>query len=136
MLGSPTHPPVADLARAAGVRLLGQGGFAVAGVEARGAGDFLWLCREDPDDYFSNEGDVAAELERLQERVFLATPALLEAWSRYVGALPDSVRASVRNDILGRARDVAEAAGGFLGLGSKVSDDEERVLAELERAFG
>jgi hypothetical protein len=36
--------------------------------------------------------------------------------------------------IIGMARNVAEAAGGFLGFGS-VSRSEERVLAELESAF-
>ena len=40
------------------------------------------------------------------------------------------------NDLLGRARAVAEAAGGFLGLGNKVSDEEESVLQKLETAFG
>jgi hypothetical protein len=52
-----------------------------------------------------------------------------------VKALPAQVREALRPDVLGRAREVAEAAGGFLGLGSKVSDDERRVLGELERAL-
>lgn len=34
-----------------------------------------------------------------------------------------------------RVRSVAEAAGGFLGIGGKVSPAEENVLKELERAF-
>jgi hypothetical protein len=61
--------------------------------------------------------------------------ALLETWEAYVKALPAQVREALRPDVLGRAREVAEAAGGFLGLGSKVSDDERRVLGELERAL-
>jgi hypothetical protein len=30
---------------------------------------------------------------------------------------------------------VAKAAGGFLGIGPRVSEAEERVLEELEKAF-
>jgi len=60
---------------------------------------------------------------------------LLEAWKGYVAALSPEVRQALRADVLGRARRIAEAAGGFLGLGNKVSKDEERVLDELERSF-
>ena len=63
---------------------------------------------------------------------------LLDAWKGYVGALVESLdleeRQALRDGILARARGVAEAAGGFLGVG-KVSDAEERKLAELEAAF-
>jgi hypothetical protein len=37
--------------------------------------------------------------------------------------------------VLDRARAVATAAGGFLGLGAKISPAEEEVLRTLERAF-
>lgn len=64
---------------------------------------------------------------------------LLSAWKGYVGALVASLdvaeRQALRDGILGRARGVAEAAGGFLGIG-KVSDAEEQKLRELEAAFG
>ena len=57
----------------------------------------------------------------------------------YIGALTQSLSVDasdrLRDEVLGRARQVAKEAGGFLGLGSKVSADEERVLAELEKAF-
>ena len=33
------------------------------------------------------------------------------------------------------ARSIAEATGGFLGLGNKVSSEEEVILAELAKAF-
>lgn len=46
---------------------------------------------------------------------------------------PEAKRA-LSHDLLGRARAVAEAAGGFLGLG-KISSSEQAVLTELERAF-
>jgi len=39
----------------------------------------------------------------------------------------------VRKVGLERARGVAEAAGGFLGLGSRISAKERAVLAEMEQ---
>jgi hypothetical protein len=65
---------------------------------------------------------------------------LQELWAEYTrslcAALAPEDRAALRDEILGRARRVAEAAGGFLGLGSKVSRAEEQVLNELVKAFG
>lgn len=64
---------------------------------------------------------------------------LLIVWKDYVAslsqALGDEAKTKLRADILGRARSVAEAAGGFLGLGSKISSAEQAKLRELERAF-
>jgi len=66
--------------------------------------------------------------------------AYLEAWGEYIVALcaelGESERVALRQEILGRARQVAEAAGGVLGLGNKVSEAEQRALDELEKAFG
>ena len=66
-------------------------------------------------------------------------PELVSVWSDYLGALSahldQAARGALKNELLGRARAVAEAAGGFLGLGNKVSDEEARVLDELEAAF-
>jgi hypothetical protein len=66
--------------------------------------------------------------------------SLRELWMQYTRSLCETLDAAARRalkaDILGRARQVAEAAGGFLGLGSKVSAAEEAVLTELARAFG
>ena len=63
---------------------------------------------------------------------------LLEAWRAYVSALAELLdeteRRALRQDVVSRARAVAEAAGGILGLG-KVSDAEERVLKALEAAL-
>ncbi len=63
---------------------------------------------------------------------------LLEAWKAYAAALVSELgaddAAAVRADILERARGVAEAAGGFLGLGS-VSREERRMLDELAAAL-
>lgn len=63
---------------------------------------------------------------------------LLTAWKDYAGALCESLdeaeRASFRRDVAARARSVAEAAGGFLGMGT-ISDAEEAKIAELEQAL-
>ncbi len=64
---------------------------------------------------------------------------VLSAWKEYVEALcatlTDDGKNALKRDLVGRARSVAEAAGGFLGLGSKVSKSEQDMLDELERAF-
>ena len=64
---------------------------------------------------------------------------LLQAWGEYIvevcSRLQVSEREALRRQVVGRARAVAEAAGGILGLGRKVSDREDRVLRELEKAF-
>lgn len=66
-------------------------------------------------------------------------PDLIVAWKQYVAAvtatLDGPARAALRTEIVGRARSVAEAAGGFLGLTGRVSDAEKRVLDELEATF-
>lgn len=67
------------------------------------------------------------------------SPQVLAAWKAYVAALSSTLDAqakqALKQDLLGRARAVAEAAGGFLGLGSRISSAEQAVLTELERAF-
>ncbi|MCW8088451.1 hypothetical protein [Sabulicella glaciei] len=67
------------------------------------------------------------------------SPDLLMSWKAYIGALVPTLgqdaRDALRGALLGHARAVAEAAGGFLGLGSKISEAEQSVLADLERAF-
>jgi hypothetical protein len=66
-------------------------------------------------------------------------PELLEAWQHYIEGLCELLapeeREALRADLIGRARRVAEAAGGFLGLTSKVSEVERRILQTLEHAF-
>jgi hypothetical protein len=66
--------------------------------------------------------------------------AYLGAWGEYIVALcaelGEAQRAALQREILGRARQVAEATGGILGLGKKVSDAEQRALDELKKAFG
>ena len=66
-------------------------------------------------------------------------PAVRDAWTNYVksltATLPASDRALLKNELLGRARAVAESTGGILGLGNKVSKAEADVLKALEAAF-
>jgi hypothetical protein len=63
---------------------------------------------------------------------------LLEAWEAYIKALAsqlnDEQNRLLKNQIVGFAKMVAAAAGGFLGIG-RVSASEEKVLARIESAF-
>jgi hypothetical protein len=65
--------------------------------------------------------------------------ALFETWSAYIGAVTATLdgprRAELRTQILGAVRLVAEASGGFFGLGRRISAAEVAVLAKLEAAF-
>ena len=67
-------------------------------------------------------------------------PSLRAAWLEYAAAfrehLPPNVVVTIRAWVMDRAREVAAATGGFLGLGSKISSEEQAVLDELEAAFG
>ena len=67
------------------------------------------------------------------------SPDLLVSWKDYTATLSATLspeaRAALKQDLLARARAVAEAAGGFLGIGRKVSAAEETVLDELASAF-
>src|SRR4030095_2790447 len=63
---------------------------------------------------------------------------LFDAWQAYIkaltGQLNDEQNKLLKNQIVGFAKMVAAAAGGFLGIG-KVSASEEKVLARIESAF-
>jgi len=65
---------------------------------------------------------------------------LLNVWKNYVGALLPSLtpeaKDALKTDLLGRARSVAQAAGGILGFGNKISKSEQAALDDLERVFG
>ena len=66
-------------------------------------------------------------------------PGLVDAWKSYVASirsdLSDEERQQVHTRMLELAREVAEAAGGFLGLTSRISAAERTVLDEIEQAF-
>jgi hypothetical protein len=83
-------------------------------------------------------GSVAQRL--LQSWLEKSPPSqLLAAWKDYVASLKKSLDetafSQVRNTVMRRARDVAEAAGGFLGIG-KTSEKEAAVIDDLEDSFG
>jgi predicted RND superfamily exporter protein/CRP-like cAMP-binding protein len=65
-------------------------------------------------------------------------PGLFDVWRRLIRTICTSLsweaRERLESAIVGRARDVAESAGGVLGFGS-VSSEEERVLQTLGATF-
>ena len=83
-------------------------------------------------------GDAAWELLRdwLREP---PSPDQLATWRDYTRALCAELdgkqRAVLREELIGRARAVADAAGGFLGLGNRISKEEAALIRELESAF-
>ncbi len=65
--------------------------------------------------------------------------SVFETWKEYIGAVaaklgPDE-KALMKNEMLGRAKAVAEASGGFLGLGNHISKEEQAVLDKIAKAF-
>ena len=77
----------------------------------------------------------------LLDRWLLQRPGaeLVDAWKRQMRAIWPSLsqkeRDEIRSSAIDRARSVAEAAGGFLGLTSKISPEEQAVLDDLARAL-
>ena len=63
---------------------------------------------------------------------------MLEVWRGYIDELKESLgersRAHLKSGTMGRAKAIAEAAGGFLGVAS-ISAAEKKMLEELEWAF-
>jgi hypothetical protein len=64
---------------------------------------------------------------------------LLDAWRDLVRAIREQIGPAeaerLKAEIVERARVVARASGGLLGVGSKVSSAEAAMLASLERPF-
>jgi uncharacterized tellurite resistance protein B-like protein len=62
-----------------------------------------------------------------------------KAWFAWAGELKNALEAAerrtVRDALLSRARAVAEASGGLLGLINRISKDEQRVLDRIAQAF-
>lgn len=65
---------------------------------------------------------------------------MLEAWLHYIKGLCENLSAeekkSFKESFMSQAHSIAEASGGFLGLGNKISKEEASVLKNLEKAFG
>ncbi len=65
-------------------------------------------------------------------------PKLLAAWSHFIEGLCQKLssteKISLKEEIMQKANAVAEAAGGFLGIG-KISEEEKAMLKKLEGSF-
>ena len=63
----------------------------------------------------------------------------MDAWLGFAaelhGILDEAEIASVRKDIMKRARAVADAAGGVLGFGPRISRAEKKILKRIEAAL-
>lgn len=63
---------------------------------------------------------------------------LMDAWKKYARGLWEQLaeheRILMRESIVGSAREIAETAGGFLGL-QAISSQEEALLKELEKVL-
>ena len=66
-------------------------------------------------------------------------PIMLDAWRSYARGLAKALDAkslaTVKSTTLEQARRVAQAAGGFLGLGNRISKNEELAMQDLAHAF-
>ncbi len=88
----------------------------------------------------AEDSGLSAESAALLDGWLATRPSykVLSAWKDYVAELASTMDAAakdkLKHDLLGRARTVAESAGGFLGIG-KISSEEEDKLEELARAF-
>lgn len=64
---------------------------------------------------------------------------LLETWVQYTqdicSTLDPGERDTLKHELLDRAQEVAESAGGLLGLGRKISAAEQEMLDRLAAAF-
>lgn len=67
------------------------------------------------------------------------SPGAVSAWKEYVRALvktwPEERSWAIKNSILNRATSVAQAAGGILGMGNRISAKEQAVIDDLSSAF-
>ena len=74
--------------------------------------------------------------EWLQEK---PSHKLFQLWQSYIGELREAIGAEelqlLKSDITTRAKAVAEATGGILGI-AKTSGTEATVLEQIEQAFG
>lgn len=83
-----------------------------------------------------NDGIIELLQEWLDKR---PSSDLFNAWRHYTASLceklKDKDKNALKSEIIGHARDIAAASGGFLGMGS-ISSEEETIIEELEKAFG
>ena len=64
---------------------------------------------------------------------------LLAAWKHYIATvkskLDPAATSQLKHSVVTRSTEVAKAAGGYLGLGSKISAVEQAVIDDLTSAF-
>lgn len=64
---------------------------------------------------------------------------LLSTWEKYVVSLKTTLDSTqfelLKSDVLSRAKEVAQASGGFIGVVDSISRSEKKVLDRLEAAF-
>ncbi len=88
----------------------------------------------------AEESGIGDESTALLDGWLVTQPSseVLSVWKDYVSALTSTMDTAARDkleqEILSRARTVAESAGGILGIGT-ISREEENKLEELARAF-
>ena len=86
------------------------------------------------------DSGLSAESAALLDTWLVIQPgsSILAAWKAYVSALTGNMdavtRDNLKQELLCRARVVAESAGGILGIG-KISKEEENKLEELAEVF-
>lgn len=66
-------------------------------------------------------------------------PHLFNSWESYIKSLREvmdpAAFKTLGTELMERTRKVAQAAGGFLGLGNKISDSEKREIQRLSDVF-
>jgi hypothetical protein len=88
----------------------------------------------------ARDSGISGESAALLDGWMVTQPSnkVLSAWKDYVSALTSTMDMAAKDrleqELLSRARTVAESAGGLLGIG-KISSAEEDKLKELARAF-
>lgn len=85
-------------------------------------------------------GNISVDYELLETWMEKRPPKkLLKAWTHFIAGLCETMSETERNalksELLSHAQAVAESAGGFLGLTSKISAQEQAVLDEMAAAF-
>jgi hypothetical protein len=88
--------------------------------------ELLNSCDEPPEEIFNH-------LISLGEEV----PVLLQEINEILNSkLPDNYAIAFKFEIYQMAKKVAEASGGFLGFGKKISAEEEKILVAIATLFG
>lgn len=84
--------------------------------------------------------DEGIELSLIKEWLMNKPPRkMLEVWQNYIEGLCENFNKeeldNLKNAIMKNTKAVAEASGGFFGLGRKISKEEERMLKILIDSF-